>query len=106
MRTLTERVRPTRAFLVACVMVLVARLGLTAWSDDLDLFRGNTRDSSFLNIERNVVRARGAKPLILLAGSSRMRYGIPETFFAEASGLARTDVENIAVQAGTPLWMK
>lgn len=101
--TLTERPRMTRAALLAVGLVLGGRILLGAASERTELFRGNTRDNSYVNIEQRVIRRRSARPRVLLIGSSRMRYGVPEKDFAELADLPPRDVENIAVQAGTPL---
>lgn len=99
--TLAERPAPTRAFLLALVLVVLARVALGVAGDRMLAIPGETADTRFFDVERRI-RDLGMQPRVVLMGSSFAYYDLHEGVFAQAAGLAPEDVVNVAVNGGTP----
>ena len=82
-KTLVSFPKPTRAFWLALLLVVIARTLIALSGDKLNLYRSNTRDGSFVYIENYEIGQLKKAPRVVLMGSSRMRYGLMEDVFAE-----------------------
>jgi len=98
--TLAGSPRPTRAFLLALLVVLAARAGLGLAGDRMLAVPGQTADRRFFAIEDRI-RHFKLRPRVLLMGSSFSYYGLHAPTFAETAGMPAGDVANLAVNGGT-----
>lgn len=103
--TLAEGPRPTRAFVLALVIVALARLALGLGSEAMRVIPAESADTRFFGVEQRVRRA-NMRPRVLLMGTSFAYYGLHGATFAAEARLPREDVANVAVNGGTPFEAK
>lgn len=103
--TLAEGPRPTRAFVLALAIVVLARLALGMGSEAMMVIPAESADTRFFDVEQRVRRA-NIRPRVLLMGTSFAYYGLHGATFAAEVHLPREDVVNVAVNGGTPFETK
>ena len=91
---------PTRAFLLALVIVVAVRVALGLLGDRMTAIPGETADRRFFGVEDRI-RYYDLQSRVLLMGSSFCYYGLHAPTFALAANMPEGDVANLAVSGGT-----
>ncbi len=93
--TLRELPLPSRSFLVATAIVLLSVALMHGFRETL-LVRDLRPEARLANAIRYLRSQAGARPRVLFLGSSRTQSGIVPEAFAEASGIPRAQILNVA----------
>ena len=81
-----ERVRPTKAFVLALVLVIGVRVALGLAGDAMVAIPGETADGRFFGVEGRI-RVLDLQPRVILMGSSFAHYALYGPAFADAAGM-------------------
>ena len=98
--TLVGLPRPSRALVLTLAICGLCRLGITVASDWLDGIPASVTNKWYADVEHVLVQQSKTPPKILLMGNSLTRYGLCSDQMADAFGLERNEIANLAIPSG------